>query len=407
MAQFRYTAQTAAGDTYERTIDAPDRFAVYTYIRKEGATLLTVEEAGGSRSLAHIVERVNAFISRIKEQEKIILARNLAAMIQAGLSLSRALQAMERQSRNPKLKQVLASLNADISKGKTLHDALDAFPNIFSELFRSMVRAGEESGRLAPSLLLVSTQMERAYNLKKKVRGALIYPVIVIIAMVGIGILMLMFVVPTLTQTFSELGAELPLSTKVVLASSSFLTNHFLVALLLFLVLAVGITTGLRTPRGRRARDYVVIHIPIIGEMVKEVNAARTTRTLASLLSSGVEVVHALDVTRDVLQNSYFKEVLDQAKASVERGEPINTTFSAHEHLYPVLVGEMIAVGVETGKLADMLEQTALFYEAEVEQKTKDLSTVIEPFLMLFIGSVVGIFAVSMIAPIYSISNSI
>jgi len=407
MALFKYTAQTSAGDTYERTLEAPDRFSVYTHIRKEGGTVIEVTEEGAGSLLSRINETVATFTGRVKEEEKIVFARNLGTMIKAGLPLSRALQALERQTKNPKFKKVLQNLNSDITKGIALHEAMGKFPGVFSALFVSMVKAGEESGRVVESLEVVARQMDRAQNLKKKIRSALIYPTIVVIAMIGIGILMLIYVVPTLTQTFGELGVDLPRSTQVVIAVSNFMTTH--TVLFFGLLVGVGLVGmwGFRTQRGQRMFEFVLIHMPIISKLVKEVNSARTTRTLSSLLSSGVEIVRALSITREVVQNSYYKEVISHAEEVIQKGGALAEVFAQNEHLYPVMVGEMIAVGGETGKLTSMLEQIADFYENEVEQQTKDLSTVIEPFLMLFIGAVVGFFAVSMISPIYSISSGI
>lgn len=406
MALYTYTAQTASGDTYEKTIEAPDRFSVYTHIRKEGGTILSLEEFN-PRTWQGIFETFTLYLSSVKERDKILLARNLSAMISAGLPLSRALHGLERQAKNPKLKHVIERLNEEITKGRTLYEALDQFPTVFSLLFRSMVRAGEESGKLAESLATISLQLERVYNLKKKVRGALIYPTIVLAAMFVIGILMLTYVVPTLSQTFKELNADLPLTTQVVIAVSDFLRNNILTSLLLFFMGVVLAVASLRTSRGKRYLDYVLLHIPVISEIIKEVNAARTARTLSSLLSSGVQIVTAIGITRDVVQNSYFKEVLVSAEASVQKGDELSEAFEANTHLYPVMMAEMISVGNETGNLTKMLMEVADFYENEVEQKTKDMSTVIEPFLMLVIGTGVGFFAVSMIAPIYSISNNI
>ncbi len=328
-------------------------------------------------------------------------------MIGAGLSLTRALTVLERQTKNQKLKIVLSGLNNDIKKGNNFHTALKKFPKVFSPLFVSMVRAGEESGKLAGALELIGSQLERAYILKKKIKGALIYPSIILIAMVIIAVLMLVFVVPTLTQTFGELGADLPKSTEFIIGLSAFFTTHTILAISIPIIFFVLISYALKTYRGKRMFHYFLLHVPIIGELVKEIQSARTTRTLASLLSSGVEIVSAISITSEVLQNSYYREVLDRAKNDVQKGTPLSGAFTDNEHLYPILVGEMISVGEETGKLPAMLLRVAEFYEQEVEQKTKDMSTVIEPFLMIIIGAFVGFFALSMISPIYSLSENI
>jgi type IV pilus assembly protein PilC len=403
MALFQYIA-TRGGERYERTFEAPDRFAVYRKIKSEGGIVLNVNEVTKSRSL---LNSALAIFKNIKTQEKITFSRNLGSMIEAGLSVTRALAVMEKQTKNSKLKAVLHDLGEDISKGKTLSDGMKVYPKIFSPLFISMVKAGEESGNLASSLRTIALQMDKSYGLARKVRGALIYPGVVLSIMVIIGVLMMVYMVPTLSSTFKGLGVDLPLSTRTIIAISDFLRNHFLFTFLVIAVTAVLVSLGLHTKKGSRMYDSFIIHIPVIGLMVKEVNSARTARTLASLLASGVDVVVALSVTEAVLQNSQYKNVLKSAQQAIEKGDSISSVFIQNENLYPVFVGEMISVGEETGKMAEMLLGVATFYEDEIDQKTKDMSTIIEPVLMVIIGIAVGFFAISMLAPTYSLVDKI
>jgi len=403
MPEFTYKAVRKGGEPYEGVVEAPDRFSVYTHVRSEGSTVVSVEEKR-AQSLASLLERFNSIFSTVSMSDKIIFARNMGTMVEAGLPLSRALSVMERQTKNARFKKVLYGLGADISKGVSLHGAMEKVKGTFSPLFKAMVRAGEESGRLAEAFAVVAYQMERSYQLRKKVRGALIYPTIIVAAMVVIGALMLIYVVPTLTQTFEELEIELPTSTLVIVTVSKLLANHTLLILAGFIGLVALLVALFRTAQGKRLFDFLILHVPPIASIAREVNAARVTRTLASLLSAGVEMVSAIGITRDVVQNSYYKEILTAAESDVQEGKPLSDAFESDKGLFPVLVGEMVAVGEETGKLADLLEQIATFYEGEVEQKAKNLSTIIEPALMIVVGTIVGFFAYSMITPIYSIS---
>ena len=405
MPRYKITAVTKENDSYDEEIEAVDRFAVYRDIRARGDRVLKIKETGKASllSLAFITEALHG----VSTEEKIFLIKNLAAMLEAGLTSSRALAVMGRQTTNPRLGSIIASLIADVRRGDTLSSAFGKFPAVFSPLLISMVKAGEESGKLSESLRVVSTQMERANTLKKKIRGALMYPSIVVLAMIGIGILMLIYVVPTLTATFEELGTELPPTTKAVIAVSIFLSSHTLLSLLAMLIAGSVIVMALRTTRGRAFSDFVMLRVPLIRHLVMETNAARTARTLSSLLSAGVDMLLAIAITRDVIQNRWYQKVLAEAEASVVKGAVLSATFAAYPKLYPPLVAEMVAVGEETGRLSDLLKETAQFYEQSVEDQTKDLSTIIEPFLMLFIGAAVGFFALSMIAPIYSLSDSI
>ena len=403
--RFTYTAEKVGGEIYTGVAEAHDRFELYGIVRREGGKIIALSEEGAENWLD--LKYWNAKLTTVKQYNKILLARNLGAMLSAGLSLARALAVMERQTKNPKLAYVMTEVASDVRRGSTLHEALAKFPHLFDNLFVSMVKAGEEGGSLPDSLSVVSDQMERMYQLKKKVRGALIYPAIIVIAIIGIGILMMIYVVPTLAQTFEEMNAELPASTQFVIAISNFLVEYTVLAVGGGIAFLAILYAAMRTPAGRRGADLVFVRMPLIGTMVREVNAARTSRTLASLLSSGVDVLSSLEITGEVVQNSSFRDVIKEAGKGVGRGEPLSAAFVRREDLYPAFVGEMMAVGEETGALAEMLKRLALFYEDEVDRKTKDLSTIIEPFLMVAIGGAVGFFAVSMITPIYSLSQNI
>jgi len=403
--KFTYTAERAGGEVYKGVAEAKDRFEVYGIIHREGGRLLRLQELNFGSMWT--IEYWNTKISRISEYEKILFARNLGAMLTAGLALSRAFSVLERQTKNPKMSLVVSSIASDVRRGDSLHAALAKFPSIFAPLFVAMVRAGEEGGELPSSLQVVADQMERMYDLKKKIRGVLIYPCIILIAIVGIGILMMIEVVPTLAQTFSETGSSLPPSTQFVINLSNFLVHYTVFALGGGALILALLYAAARTKTGKRMTDFTFLHIPVIGGIVREVNSARTSRTLASLLSSGVDVVMSLEIVAEVVQNSYFREVIMAAMKGVSQGEPLSAAFVRREDLYPAFVGEMMGVGEETGQLAEMMKRLAIFYEQEVDRSTKDMSTVIEPFLMILIGAAVGFFAVSMITPIYSMSQNI
>ena len=404
--KYTYKAKDRDGTLYENTVELSNRFEVYALVRKEGGTVVSVDETKSGIGAINM-DSINMLLSRVKITEKVLFARNLSAMLTAGLPLSRALQVMERQTKNYKFKKILLSLNEEISKGTDLNSAMRKHSNIFPELMISMVRAGEESGQLADSLRVVADQMESVYELQRKIRGAMIYPAIIVTALAIIGFLMMVFIVPTLRETFEELGVELPASTQFIISLSAFLENNTFVAIILVLISLATFFWGIRTPIGKKIVNTVVLYIPMIKGIVKEAQSARTGRTLASLLSSGVQVLQAFEITEEVVQNHHFKKVLALAREKVQTGSQISEVFRANEHLYPPLVGELIAVGEETGKLPDMLAEVAKFYEGEVNQKTKNISTFIEPFLMLVVGGAVGFFAVSMLSPIYSITNAL
>jgi len=408
MPKFTYLGEDKAGKAVKETVEASDRFAVYEIARQNGHTVKTVEAAKALsiRSWFNL-EKIEYYMSRVKDDDLVMMTRNLSSMLTAGLALTRALSVIERQSNNPRLKGVIVQIRERIGRGDTFHQALADYPKVFDDLYVSMVKAGEESGGMAEALSVLSIQMERASNLKKKIKGAMIYPAIVLTAMSIIGVLMMIYVLPSITTTFKSMELELPTTTKVIIATSDFMSNNTVLFLASVLLVITSVVVGLRTRYGKIGFSWVIVRLPVIGTIAKEANAARTARTLSSLLSAGVDVLRALSITEEVMQNHFYKQVVAQAAVQVEKGSPLSQTFIDNNTLYPILVGEMIAVGEETGQISEMLLQLAIFYENEVEYKTKDLSTIIEPILMLVIGGGVGFFAVAMIAPIYGIADSI
>lgn len=403
----QYTVRVKKSDGTEETrhMEAESRFAVYAQIEKEGGMVASLEEGGGGMHLPKWTQLQIG--SGIKTEEQITLTKNLSAMLSAGLTLSRALSVIGRQSKNKYLKRVVETLETGVKAGSAFHETLGQYPHIFSPLFIAMTKAGEESGTLADALKVVAKQMDRSFTLTKKVKGAMIYPSIIVAAIIIIGILMLIFVVPTLSSTFASLGSELPLATRVIIGMSQFVT-HNVILVILFLVLAVaGGSFFIRSKRGSNLILEASLLMPGIGELVRETYGARAARTLSSLLASGVEMLTAIRIAGEVVGDNVFGRVLVEAETRVKKGEALSASFIEHPKLFPPFVSDMISVGEETGKVAEMLGQVAEYYETDVEDRTKDLSTIIEPLLMLFIGLFVGVFAMAMIAPIYSLSSKI
>ena len=408
MPKFTYVGTNSAGEKVEQTVEAADRFAVYAVARTEGHSISSVEEASVFSPGRFLnLNAINAKLSRVKGDELVMVTRNLGSMITAGLTVSRALSVIERQTKNPKLKIVVTTMVARINKGDGFAESLKEFPEVFNDLYVAMVRAGEEGGNLASTLQTLAIQMDRTNTLKKKIKGAMIYPSIVMIVMVVIGILMMIFVLPQITGVFESMDTELPATTQFLIATSNFLVNYTVLALGGMLAGIAGIIYALRTKWGKIATSWIIPKLPVIGTMAKETNAARTARTLSSLLNSGVDVLQSIEITQEVVQNVFYKKILKEAGVRVEKGTALSEVFIERSDLYPILVGEMILVGEETGQIAGMLGELAEFYENEVERKTKDLSTIIEPLLMVVIGGGVGFFALALIAPIYSIGDAI
>jgi type IV pilus assembly protein PilC len=403
--KFTVTLKKEDGAEEKRVVEAASRFDVYAQMEKEALTVVSLTEGGGGIGVPSWLNI--KLTSGIKTEERITFAKNLSAMLGAGLTLSRALSVIERQAGGKGLKEIVTTLEARVKKGDAFHEALAEHPKVFSPLFIAMTKAGEESGTLADALKVVARQMDRAFTLQKKIKGAMIYPCIILFAIVVIGILMMIYVVPTLAATFKDLGAKLPQATQTVIAISDFMSSH------VFLVfgMLIGFTAGFmwfsKTKFGSNAILAVALRIPVIGTLVRETFSARAARALSSLLASGVEMLSAIAITEEIVGDNRFGKVVGESGARVKKGDALSAAYIEHPKLYPVFFGEMIAVGEETGQVSGMLSQVAEYYENDVEEGTKDLSTIIEPMLMLFIGAFVGVFAISMISPIYSLSSQI
>ena len=402
---FTYTSKTKDGLTVQGTMEGVDRFAVAKELRARSQTPVAVAPLAMKRAMSSeaFLER---YFTMIGMHDKIVFASNLAGMLTAGLTLYRSLEIEEKQTKSPAFKTVISGLMTSINQGEPLSAGLAKYPGVFSSLFVSMVRAGEESGKLSNALKEIASNLEKSYNLSRKVKGAMLYPILVLICLLAVGILMLEFVVPTLSAIFQNLGTPLPATTRLVVAASNAVTHHPFYTFGALAVIA-GLLALLASPRLKPLHDAIVLRLPVAGGLLKQVNTARTARTLSSLLSSGVEMPRALSITRDVLQNVEYKAVLDRALAAVEKGKALSAVFKEETRLYPVTMGEMVAVGEETGALAEMLTNIAVYHEDEVDTVTKNLSTVLEPMVMVVVGIGVGFFAISMLSPMYSLVNSL
>jgi len=403
---FSYKAKLNSGELSEGTIEAVDRFVAARELRAHGQIPISITQGDKITSI-DLTVYFNKFFGKVSLSEQILFTKNLSGMLKAGLSLYRALSVLQKQTKNKNMNRVLVELSTEINSGGTLSTGLAKFPRIFSKLFVSMTKAGEESGNLASALTEVGMNLDKSNSLNKKIKGALVYPGVIMSAMVIIGVLMFAFVVPTLASTFKELGVKLPTSTRAIMWIGEFFSNNLA---LTFIVLIGGVFSFVKLVRASfmsRYVDFVILKLPVIGNITKELNTARTARTMSALLLSGVSISRALEITSDVVQNIYYKKVVAEAIKGIEKGVPLSQSFIDNPKLYPTMMAEMVQVGEETGKLSDMLLQVALFYEEEIENKTRNLSTIIEPVLMIFIGAGVGFFAISMITPLYSVLNNI
>lgn len=339
--------------------------------------------------------------------QKIFLVQNLAIMLKAGLSLGQSLQSIKKQASNKRLQHILIDVAEMVEKGEPFSKALANYPNIFNELFVSMVESGETSGNLEEVLKQIHIQLKRNHELISKVRGAMIYPAVVVTAMIGIGIAMIVFVMPKFVNIFSDFNAELPLPTRILIGISNFTQNNGVFVVLTLIILLFGIYKFVKTKKGKRLVHKFFLTAPIISQIIKKINLARFSRTLCSLIKTGIPIVKSFKITAKTLGNIYYKEALIESAEKIKKGTEINIILREYPKLFPPIVTQMITVGEESGSIEDILNEVASFYEEEVDQTMKNLPSVIEPVLMLVLGLGVGFMAVSVLMPMYSLGQAI
>jgi type IV pilus assembly protein PilC len=400
--EFTYTAITKDGHKESASIQAPNLAAAGHLLKEQGLLPTSIEEQGKAAS-KDLFKNI-AFVSLA---EKINFIQNLSVMLKAGISISRCLQILVKQTKNKKFQAILTDVYNQVEEGKSLSEALEKHSSIFPSIIISMIKVGELSGNLDKSLEYLSIQLQREADLKSKTRGAMMYPSVIISAMLLIGILMSIFVLPSLTSVFKQFGGNLPISTRIVIAFADFMSGHAVLVIVGIVGIIVGAVAFLRTYAGQRMFNVFTLHFFIINTIVKKINLARFARILSSLLKSGIPIVQALDVASSSLGNILYRELVSQAAQDVKLGKPIAAALGKNDALFPVLVTQMIEVGEESGTIQEILEQLAMHYEEEVDTTLKNLSSIIEPLLLLIIGGVVGLLALALISPIYSISESI
>lgn len=406
MSIFLYTAAHQNGALVTGERESENEKTLAQALKSEGLFLLEARDKAKKGSLASldvgaIFGDLISHIRPISLVDKMFFARNLAVMVEAGLSLTRALDALAQESTNQKFQKVISDINNAVIKGKAFAEALKPYEKIFGTLFIGMIEVGEATGKLGLVLKLLASQMKKDYNIRRRVKGAMFYPAVVITALLIVGTLMMVYVVPTLSQTLKELGATLPPTTQVIIFISDMIVNYSLWFGAGLVTLGILIWRILHTAQGKAIFDRMILKTPLFGPLFRKFNTARFCRTLAYLIASGVPIVRSLEITSGVLGNSLFKNAVTDASKEIQKGKQLNQILTAHHALFPPLVIQMIQVGEETGKISDMLLRLAMFFEEEVTNTTKNMSSIIEPVLMIVVGTAVGFFAVSMLQPIY------
>jgi type IV pilus assembly protein PilC len=400
MPAFTYTARALNGDLKSATIEAPNRDEVVAQLRKQRLNVVKIDEA---KSAANTTKKK---AGKISMRDIVIFTRQFSTMINAGLPLVQALDILAKQSENKALKDVTLAVVFDVESGHTVADALRKHPKAFTELYVNMVAAGEAGGILDTILMRLATFMEKNDALVRKVKGAMIYPgVIMSVAAIAICVL-LIFVIPTFEKMFASVGLALPLPTRVVIGMSKFLTGYWWAVIAVIVVGFRAFKKYYATADGKLVIDRLMLKAPVLGDVLRKSAVSRFTRTLGTLIGSGVSILDGLEITAKTSGNRVIQDAIMESRASIAGGETISAPLQKSQ-VFPPMVISMIAVGEQTGGLDEMLSKIADFYDEEVDAAVSGLLAMMEPLMIVFLGVVVGGMVVAMYLPIFDMINAV
>ena len=400
MPVFEYTARNAAtGQIMKGTLDVPTRDDVLKHIKQQKMIVVNVREQPKQLSLSFGKKG-------IRTRDIVIFTRQFATMINSGLPLVQSLDILARQTENPSLAEVTKQVVFDVESGHTLADAFSKHPKAFTELYVNMVAAGEAGGILDTILLRLATFLEKSDALIRKVKGAMVYPgVIMSVAGIAVAVL-LIFVIPTFQKMFASVGMELPLPTRIVIAMSDFLISYWWALILIIVGIVYAIRSYYKTPNGQKHIDQMMLNAPVLGDLLRKSAVSRFTRTLGTLISSGVSILDGLEITAKTAGNRVIHDAVMESRNSIAGGETIAGPLEKSK-VFPPMVISMIAVGEQTGGLDEMLSKIADFYDEEVDVAVSALLSLMEPMMIVILGVIVGGMVVAMYLPIFDMMNAV
>ncbi|MFA5030594.1 MAG: type II secretion system F family protein [Patescibacteria group bacterium] len=400
MAQFKYLARNQEGKKEEGEIEAKNKTEAGHILQNKELRVLTISEKKETKGFELIPQRISSV-------DKIFFTQNLYIMVRTGFSLAQGLKTLVAQTENKRFRSIIDKLRADVEKGITLSKAMAKFPKVFNELFVNMIASGEISGKLEDVLQQLTLQMKKDHALLSKVKSAMMYPLIITVAMLGLGIGMIVYVIPQIQFIFEGAGVQLPLPTRIVLGLSDLLQNDGVYLFIGLIIVALLYRKFLKTERGKLIIHKIMLKSPILGGIVRKVNIARFTRNLSSLLKTDIPIVQAFTIIERTLGNIYYKKAMKETSEKVKEGVTISQVLGQFPDLFPPILIQMVSVGEQSGTLEVIADEIAQFYEEDVDQTMNSLPTILEPVIMLMIGAAAGGLVAAIILPIYSLSDAI
>ena len=397
---FFYKAKNSNGQSTKGEIEASDETSAITVLRDNGLFISDISQKSEKTSVFSFLNRTASL------KDKIIFTQQLGIMIKSGLSVVEALEALADETTNKKFSAEIKDIISDIKGGSELSTALSKHPRIFNQVYVNTIKSGEKSGKVDEVLSRLSIQLEKDYDLTSKLRGAMIYPLVVLTALVAVMILVLVVIIPQLKVIFDDVGVPLPILTRMVISLSTYLRKYFVFFVIGVVIIVILIKLWGRTDTGRHIIDRVKLKIPVLGNLAKKSYMAKFTRTFGGLSSSGLPLLDIFKTTRDIVDNVIYRDAIDEMTKKVEVGEPISKVIKDCP-LFPGMVGQLAAVGEKSGSIDVVFNSMANFFDKEVDNISTNLSTLLEPVMMIFMGAGIGLLIVSVLQPIYGLVNAI
>ena len=398
MEQFTYLVKDRKGVSHEGLIEAGSEQAAATILHGRGFTVIRIQAKSEGISLLSMLGGIG--IGALSQ-----FTRQLATMITSGLPLTDSLVVLQKQTENEKLRKIVSAITEDIQGGGSFSTALSKHPETFSLAYISIVKAGEASGTLDKVLLRLADTLERDREFQGKIKGAMVYPAIIITAMLGVGAVILIFVIPKLSEVYQGMNLTLPLPTRILIMTSNFLVHFWWLVIILGVAGLVALRRYRKTPDGALAFDRLLLKVPILGKLNRDSSLTVFTRTLGSLVGAGVPILEALKIAGETASNATHRYAIHRVVSTVEKGATLSKAIG-NDEVFPPIIPQMISVGEETGKMDEVLDKVSHFFEMEVEQEVRTLTTALEPIIMIILGVMVGLLMISIILPIYSITQA-
>ena len=401
MAIFNYQARSKDGETQTGRVEAPNKKMATDILHRHNLIVVAIEEA---KEVPIYARRIK-FFERIKSKDIVIFSRQLTTLFEAEVPLVTALQTISRQTENMSFREKISEISADIEGGTSLSDALSRHPDIFSDFYVQMVRAGEVSGKIDEILNYLAEHIERQYEVASKVKGAMLYPVFVILSFFIALTVMMIFVIPQLTSILEQSGQDLPLLTDIIIGSSVFMRSYWYILLAVVVAGPIFFTRYIKTDAGKKFWDRAQLNLPIFGGILRKVYLFRFAESLATLVEGGIPITRALSISAEVTGNTVYKEIIKEAQREVQGGGTIAGALVVHGDI-PPLVTQMISVGEQAGKLVGVLKNVARFYQKDVDNAVDNIASLIEPILIVVMGLGVGLLVVGVMMPIYNMAGA-